>query len=1106
MSFDPWTGRFARHAVAAAVVVMAAAPALAQNTTAAIGGVVVGADGQAVAGASVRVLHVESGSASTVVTDAEGRWTTRGLRPGGPYTITVSKDGQTERREGIFLALAEAASLDLRLNTAAGSVVTVTGSAISERFDRSAMGAGTNLGSRELGSFASIQRNLQDYARADPRLAQTDKDRGEIAALGQNARFNSITVDGVRVNDTFGIEANGLPTIKQPISIDAISAVQVNISNYDVTQQGYTGANINAVTKSGTNEFKGSVYYVFRNDDTSGKRFFRRPDRYQEPPVFEDSTVGFTFGGPLLKDRLFFFVNYEELKSNRNTPIFGPIGAGLTDVGITQAEIDAARAAATVRGFDIGTFSTGGELTVKETLAKIDWNISDDHRASLRYSKTEESQPIFPGYSSTSFSLSSRNFTTAKTLESLVAQVFSDWTANLSTELKYSRREYLSLPLTNSDLPEIQFVYTSPAPAGTATGNRTMRVGTEETRHFNRLETDTTNLYAAGSLKLGSHELKGGIDVETNDIFNAFVRRAKGQYTFQGADPAALLTAGNPTAYRVQVPRAGFTLNDAAANMSFENQGLFLQDTWTVNRSLNLMAGVRVDTVSTDDVPTYNPDAQAAFGLDNRATIDGERLVQPRFGFNWKLDDIVQRRAQLRGGFGLFQGSAAVVWLANPYQNTGRVVTDFSCTGTGATACPPGLFTADPNRPATVPGAAAANVDFLAPGTGQPALWKANLAFDTELPGGIVLGAEYLYTRVDQGLAYRHLNLGAPTTSAPAFDGRPVFWNAGGRNPACWDGNATPLTSGACANSTTNPEQRPTSRFRANSAFNDVIVTEGTDKGRGSAFTLSLSQNVRSLGLNWSAAYTYTKATEVSPLTSSTSFSQWANRAAYNPNDAAEAPSASLIRNRVNASVSWSRAFFSSYRTTFGVFYEGRSGRPYSWTFNNDMNGDGVSGNDLLYIPNAPGSGEVLFRLPGQTVAASGAAAETKFWTIVGANPALDRARGGVVGRNSDHGKFTHNFDVRLSQEVPGFKSGHKGVISLDILNFGNLLNKEWGRIDEMTFSDGSGGHVRRWINYAGTDAQGRLVYSVNDPFELATKNNRGESAWALQITARYEF
>ncbi len=1093
-----------RNLLSAAAAIVLAGPALAQNTTAGIAGQVSGADGGPVAGATVTILHAESRSTSTTLTDANGRYAARGLRVGGPYTITISKDGLTEQREGVVLGLAETLAFNAQLGIPSATVV-ITGRAANDKFSRGTMGAGTSIGSRELASYASIQRSLQDFARLDPRLSQTEKDRGEIAAVGQNSRYNSITVDSVRINDTFGIEANGLPTIKQPISIDAIQAVQVNISNYDVTQQGYTGANINAVTKSGTNDFKGSVYYVFRNESLSGDRFFRRPDRFVTPTPFEDSTTGFTLGGPIIKDKLFFFASYEELKSSRNAPTFGPIGAGLSDVGITPAQISAAQAAATAKGFEIGDFSiTNTDLSVKDTLLKLDWNISDKHRANLRYSKTEEANPIFPGYSANSLSLSSRNFVTAKTLESLVGQVFSDWTENFSTEFKLSQRDYTSEPILNSRLPEIALVFTSPAPAGTTTGNRTLRVGTEETRQFNRIETSTVNAFLAGNLSLGAHELKFGADIEQNDIFNAFVRQAWGLYTFEGADPVALFAANNPTAYTVQLPRAGFTLIDAAGSVRFDNQGLFVQDTWTVDKKLAVTAGLRVDTLGANAAPVYNAAAQAAFGLDNRNTLDGNQLVQPRLGFNYRLDAADGLNAQIRGGFGLFQGSAASVWLINPYQNTGMVINSVTCSLTTALRCPAGLFTANIDNPAAIPGQPpAANVDFLGEGASQPAVWKMNLAWDAELPMGLTVGAEWLHTRVKQGLTYSHLNLGAPTTSAP--DGRQLFWNAGGRNPACWDGNAGPLTTGACATSAGNPEQRPTTRFLQNRNFANVLVAEKTTEGKGNAITLSLQQNLRAYGLNWSAAYTHTRATEVSPLTSSTSNSQWANRSNYNPNESAVANSQSVIKDRVNLAATWSRAFVGSYRTTVGVFYEGRSGRPYSWTFNNDMNGDGVQGNDLLYVPKDVGSGEVLFRLPGQSVAASSAAAEAKFWEIVNANAGLSGARGSVVPRNNDLGKFANNIDMRISQEVPGFTDKHKGVISLDILNLGNLLNKRWGRIDEMGFNDGSGGFSRRWINYAGIQ-DGKPVYSINDPFDFTTKNNRGESAWALQVTARYEF
>jgi hypothetical protein len=1145
MSFDPWTGRFARHAVAAAVVVMAAAPALAQNTTAAIGGVVVGADGQAVAGASVRVLHVESGSASTVVTDSQGRWSARGLRPGGPYTIAVSKDGQTDRRENVFLALAESVDVDLRLGAAAGSVVTVTGRGISDRFDSTKMGSGTNIGSRELSTFASISGSLQDYARTDPRLAQTDKERGEISAAGQNTRYNSITIDGVTTNDTFGLEANNLPTLRQPVPLDAIQSVQINVSNYDVTQRGYTGANTNAVTKSGTNEFKGSVYYVWRDETFAGFRFNRTNETYSPPAPFKDYTVGFTLGGPILKDRLFFFGSYSEFKSSRNSPSFGPLGSSLTNVGITPNAIEQTTLIArNTWGFDAGGSQVpeGLNVEIKDTLLKFDWNIADDHRASLRYTKTEQEEPQLNGFSTTGLSLSSWWFNQVKSLETVVGQWFADWTPSFSTELKLSQRDYDSVPVISGPrLPAASLRFSGALPPGSPSGvnanNRFLSFGTENSRHFNELRTKTTDVYAGATWTVGGHELKFGVDYAENEVFNAFLQNINGNYTF-GCEPGtysfgtiadcngATVTAaqrelatlenfqrGLPSSYTLQLPLGGRSINDAVAVWSYENTGLFLQDTFKLGRSLNVMVGVRVDQQSVPTKPIFNAAAAAApvagsvtgpntvvretggFGLDNSVTLDGNRLVQPRVGFNLQLGT-EERRSQLRGGFGLFQGAAALVWLSNPFSNTGVAATTIACTTfqacngqSNSVATLPALFRTDPNaqqRPAGNP--PAANVDFLSPDLEQPSVWKANLAFETELPplpgvGRLVASAEWLHTKTESGIYYRHLNLGAPTRTGS--DGRQLFWMPQSYDVACWSGSNL-LTTGACSGGR--------DRALSNAAFGrNVLLAERTKQGGGDVITLGISKPTGPSGWAWALAYTRSTAKEVSPLTSSTSSSNWSNRNIFNPNEEVLQNSNYLTKDRVSASVSFARALVGRYRTTFGVFYEGRRGKPYGWTYINDLNGDGISGNDLMYIPSGPGSGEVVFR--------GGAAEEARFWQVVDGNPGLAGYRGRVVGRNDNFAPWVNNYDLRISQELPGFTKQHKASVTLDILNFGNFLNKRWGRIDEIGFPSN-----RSFVNFNGLDAQGRYIYSVGSLEDLTTRQAAGESQWAMQLTLRYEF
>ncbi len=1121
-------------------IVLSAAPAVAQNTTSAVSGRVAGPDGKPVAGAQVVIRHAESGSVSTVTTDAEGRYVARGLRVGGPFTITMSKDGTVETINNVYTNLAETSNVDGTLGQKV-AVVNVTGQAQSNVFNSGNMGSGTNIGRAELAAQASIARSLADYARQDPRLSQTDKDRGEISAGGMNSRYNSITVDGVSISDTFGLEANGLPTDKQPISIDAIQSVQVNISNYDVTQKGYTGANINAVTKSGTNEWHGSVYQVFRNDKSAGDRYNATDNTYSAPAPFKETTTGVTLGGPLIKDKLFIFLSAEDTKSSRAAPDYGPLGSSLTNVGITQSSIKSLQDIAKSRyGIDVGTADvpSGFELDVEDRLLKVDWNINDNHRASFRWQKTDQKEPRFSGYSATGIALSSYLWNDFKSTESIVAQVFSDWTQDLSTEFKVSRRDFGKGNVNNSDLPSMALRFSGPLPTGTPnsvrTGNRFINFGTEQNRHLNELATTTWDLYGGATWFMGDHEIKFGGDFQSNEMYNIYVRHANGSYTFGctnssatytysfgavncSTSPAELIeravlenfSIGRPLDYQAQVAKPGRTQRDAAAAWTLRNSGLFLQDTWKINDRLNITYGVRYDRAGTSDRPLRNAAVAApavagrygttnatlvratgGFGLDNTNTIDGEDLIQPRFGFNYRFD--TKRATQIRGGFGLFGGAALNVWLGNPFANNGQALNTVGCGTLTFSACPTtgGVFSADPDNQRPI-GTSASTVDVLMPGVSQPSVWKANLAIEHELPWyGMVASLEYMRTDVNTGIYFQDLNLGAPTRIGQ--DGRQLFWTEQGYTASCYTGGGNFSSNGACTGYR--------ARALSNASFTNVMAISETKKGSGNLVTLALNSG-RSKGLRWSAAYTYTEMTEVSNLSSSTSASNWQGRASFNPNEDVASNSAYLVKDRVNLSLTWEKAFFGKYKTTFGAFYEGRTGKPYSWTFNNDMNGDDVRSNDLMYIPKAFGSGEVVFY--GDT--ATSKVNEQKFWDVVNANKELRNAAGGVVGRANAFAPWTNSIDMRISQELPGLFAGNKGVLVFDFMNVGNMINKRWGRINEIGFAT-AGGNSRSFVDYAGMQ-DGKYVYQVRDQVEdFVTKQTKGESQWAVQVTARYEF
>ncbi|MES2018248.1 MAG: carboxypeptidase-like regulatory domain-containing protein [Pseudomonadota bacterium] len=1118
-------------------IALSAAPTFAQNTTSAIAGRISGADGKPASGATVSIVHTESGSVSNVTTDSEGRYVARGLRTGGPYTIIITKNGVTEKREGIYTVLAETAAVDAVMG-APIQQVTVTGSSSRANvFSRTNMGAGTSIGATELATQASIGRNLQDYARADPRVAQTDKERGEMSVAGQNFRFNSMTIDGVSVNDTFGLESNGSPTVRQPLSIEAIQSVQVNVANYDVTQKGYTGANVNAVTKSGTNTWKGAGYFAFRNDKMAGDRYNVGDDSYYSEP-YKETTKGAWVSGPLIKDTLFLFALVEENKSTRNVPSFGIIGSPATNVAITQSAVTAAQdIAKNTWGMDIGTLKAppGFGLILREKTIKLDWNINDDHRANIRYTGTSQAEPFFGGsstFTASNIGLSSIFYSQAKQIDSTVAQLFSDWTPAFSTELKISQRDLDSVPNNQARLPTMQLQFSGLVPEGTKSGPRSLNFGTEPNRHVNALNTKTTDLYAGGNWHIGEHELKFGFDHTKNTIFNAFLPSTYGNYTFSCMDSSGAVVysfgaitcktastalieqavlenfkLGRASSYSLQQPAPNHTFEEAFGSFSMANTGLFFQDTWNVTPALTLNYGVRLDRNTVNGKPLANAAAAApmvpgnattrtrqsgGFGIDNTFTIDGQNLFQPRFGFNYKLPTAT--KMQLRGGAGLFQGAAATVWMANPFSNHGVATRQLNCNSSAASRCPTtSFFSPDPdNQPVlTAVAIPAASLDFLDKNITQPSVYKANLAFDTELPWyGLVFGAEFLYTKNKDGIYYQHLNLG--TVTKVGSDQRNMYYNPSGLNPLCWSVDAARAVS--TANGCTN-----TTKSLNNSAFGNVIMGTATDLGRGMVATVSVTRPMIK-GIGFGMAYSRTDATDVSPLSNSIANSVFNARAAFDPNENVASNSSYLVKDRISATFNFQRKLFGEYNTRVGMFYEGRSGRPYSWIMTNDLNGDGLT-NDLMYIPKAFGSGDVTFY--GDSV--GNTTNERKFWDIVDANDALKSAAGGVVKRNSDFAKWTNSFDMRISQEIPGIWSNNKATFTLDFMNVGNMLNKKWGRINEIIFQP-QGGNARSFVNYAGLDANGKYIYVVTPLEAPELRQTKGESQWAIQATVKYEF
>jgi hypothetical protein len=1039
------------------LTLFAASPAFAQSTSAALAGTVTNADGSPTAGASVEVIHQPSGSRKTATTDAEGRYNVRGLRVGGPYTVKASAAGaEVAAQNDVYLLLDEVVSVDLRAvgDATELSAVQVVGSAGDSVFSYDNMGARTNVTREQIENFPSIRRSIEDYVRFDPRVVQVDKERGGITGGGQNNRYNNVRIDGVPTNDQFGLNDSGLPALNQPISIDWIDEFNVGISNYDVTQKDFVGVNINAVTKSGGNEFHGAVYGTYRDSDMVGD-----DENDNEFRGFDDEwTAGAYVGGPIIEDVLFFFVGYEKFERSAPGASTCITGQSCTNViNISQAELDQIRTIAAGYGLtDIGGQSRTSENTDDKYFAKLDWNINDDHRASFRYNKTE-GQVLRLNTSTTTLQLDSNYYEDNISFENYAFLLYSNWSENFATEANVSYSEYRSLPAPFSLFPQVTV---------TVRPGASVLFGRERSRHANQLAVDTTTAYFAGDWFVGDHTIRFGFDYEDNDVFNLFLQDVFGTYDFNNI---AGFQSGSWGRYRLQQPANG-GIDSVAANFGYNTPGFFLQDTWAFSPNLTVVYGLRLDTTNVDGTPRYNSAAEAAFGFDNSDVPDGEHTFQPRVGFNYTFDS--ERRTQLRGGFGLFQGSAPGVWISNSFSNPGGLARSYDVrNGSGVSF--------DPNNPlipATVN--AAQLVNFLSPDFEQPTVWKYNLAFERELPWwGLVGGVEAVVTDTRKAVLFSHLNLGTPVGQLP--DGRDYFF--ANVLPANFANNAAPAT-----------------RQNRNRNFTDAILLSNTDKGRAENFTVSIEKPWEN---NWTAklGYTYTQAEEVSPGTSSVALSNWQNRAVFNPNEEELNTSNYEIRDRFTGLFSKRWNFFEDAPTTFSVFYEGREGRPYSYVFTGDANGDGQGFNDLFFVPgdNAVFTGNSTT----QDIAA--------FRDFIASDGYLSGLSNEVTERNASRGDWVHQFDVRISQEIPFFGDTN-GELYLDILNFGNLLNEDWGHIDEAAFpytigvarmaGVQSGGYV-----YDVSSFVNETTGAVTTP-RLLRKDIAGESRWAVQVGFRFEF
>ena len=966
------------------VLALFAGTAAAIEITSDVRGRVTDDRGNPLADAQVTLRQESTALTRTTSTNAAGQFSFRNLPVGTDYLVSASRSGyESGNLSDLALVLGRTTDLSFRLVSRASiEEVVVTGERPTAQV---ALGPSAAFGLQELERAPAINRNITDIIRIDPRV-YVDESRGSINAIqcgGKNSRFNSLNVDGVPTNDLFGLNSNGYPTERAPFPYDAIEQVSVELAPFHANYGGFTACNINAVTKSGTNERSFSIFYDYSDSNLRGKSLEGEDIQSSN---YNDTRKGFTFGGAVVQDTFFYHLAYAKWEGN-NLFDRGPIGSGaVNEVAVTQAELDEiAKIAREKYKYDPGAQPTSLPNTDEKILLKLDWYVSESHRLAYTYSYNDGHN-----FSGADTDLDEYEFQNhlyergAKRTSSIVA-LYSDWTGNFSTQFRFGQ--------ANLDNRQISVGGTDFGEIRVELDKVNVFLGGDDSRQANDLEYDTTSFSFIGDLVLGNHELNFGIERSELDIFNLFVQHAETEIRFDGienfrkgfADAIYYNNApsGNPA--------------DAAADWGYEITTWFAQDEFVLMDNLTIVAGLRYDRYTTSDRPVENPDFVYDYGFSNTATLDGEALLQPRIGFTYYKSDALT----LRGGLGLYSGGDPNVWLSNSFSNNN--VLQFGQRGRsfGYTDGSRSLFDPDvaylgvesgPGVPAgagpgwgvpselynAVAGGMGDNfeINYLDPDFELPSEWKLSFGFTYDFDSGLRMDGDLLWTQgKDSAIVLRGDLERVGRTAA----GYPQYQRA-----------------------------LAPDKTRRESSF---VLTNSDEGNRSLGVYFNLSQS-HDNGMDWTLGYAYTDAKDVSPMTSSVAFSNYINRAFFDPQEDVLSTSNYNIRHRFTGTWTWELDLFGGggYTTTFSLFGTAREGPPFSYAYN------GTS-DPYNFTPWLDNENNVL--RPGDE-------------------------------RNEHEGSWWVKFDFKVEQE---FKVGQGTAAAFLVIdNLTNLLNDEWGVLRQVNF------------------------------------------------------
>lgn len=1101
--------------LAALLILVLPVASIAQETTSSIRGVVTGPDGAPAAGETVTVTDTRTGSSRSVRTNETGTFNVRGLQVGGPYTVRVDSDTyQDAVITDIFTNLSGAASFDIALG-GSSTIDEITVTAAQVAAIDVAIGPGSAFTTADIESMPSIQRQIRDVIRIDPRVSIARADNGAgsgINCLGGSSRSNAFTIDGAIANDGFGLnEGTGTSArFAFPIPYDTVESASVEFAPLDVQYSQFTGCAINIVTKPGSNEFHGSAFYMFNDDDISGDSIDGEQVIFDP---FEVENYGVTLSGPIIKDTLFFSLAYEETDEPgvQNT---GPFNGGFANEDfLTLSEANAIRDVLINQyGRDPGTLVRTLPQTSERIFARLDWSINDQHRAELSYSALEELNldPDDLGFNGFTFSDNFENEGIDQDTISL--RVFSNWTDRFSTEFRYSKFDVTDIQgpfgggeAQDDDKPRITLV---------ADGDDVFTSGPGFFRSANDLKYEVDQFKIAADYIVGDHTLTFGYERETRDIFNLFIPNATGTIEFAGdtvAEATAALQAG--TADSVEM-LGSFTQdpNDAAAAFERNINSFYLQDEWQVNEVLTLVAGVRYDEYESDDLPISNPVFAQRYGFANTQTFDGLDLVQPRIGLRWDFPSHGLGETQLNVGFGIFGGGDPTVHFANSYQNFGGAIgfggSFFGeCDGLNPTdVLAGGSFSGIPDcvRLAAANSAlanngavAAVDPDFDLPSNHRYSIGFNHLmASDNGFMDGWTIAADYIYTEHKNAVNWLDLRLTPNGVTLP--DGRPQFFEVDPTLTGCTAtfngigrGFSNAGTNGGACDDTDNSNQ-------------DVLMTNGPE-GSTKSFSLQLAKEFEigdrtSLDVNF--GYAWLDAEVGNPVNSSTAGSSYEEVATAVLNDIQLGPALWANEHNFVLRLNFEHYFFDDFPTQVGVFLQRRSGRPFSYTYEDDTVEVWFGDSDdeervLAFIPEGPNDARFDF---------SGLAADevTAFFQFLD-DAGLSRYAGQVTPKNGFTSPWSTDMDIRISQDVPLPWADHSFNVFLNIENVLNL------------FSDD--GNIRRYADTGDIQEGIRLLevlgdtsntsqFVVSDWYDegLNWQRDVNDTIWKAQLGFRYQF